>query len=346
MRLSISVIAVALLFHVGASAQPANKSGLTRLLEAEIGRFAGPGGPYRGGIYIKQMGTGEEAGVRADEAFESASTIKMAVLVMSYQLADQKKLNLADRYIVKTSDFRGGGIIRLSDPGLNPTYHDILMEMVITSNNAATDIMIAKVGGVAKVNEWLKQSGYNVLRLNYTTFDYTNQRIWLLDPKYKSFTPADIYALQNNKPTATMTADMIKRINAQSAAGNIDEQLVNYRKDQANWFGVASPSEMGRLLEGIERDAIASKEACEEMKRMMRAQQSGTRKIPHYLNVPVAHKTGETSGVTNDVGMIYAKSGPIIIALYSQGYTGLVGEADARLGAVARLVVEYFDGAS
>jgi beta-lactamase class A len=79
---------------------------------------------------------------------------------------------------------------------------------------------------------------------------------------------------------------------------------------------------------------------------MMLAQQAGMRKIPHYLSVPVAHKTGETDGVTNDVGMIYAKSGPIIIAFYSLGYTGLEGEADERLGAVARLVVEYFDGAN
>ena len=44
---------------------------------------------------------------------------------------------------------------------------------------------------------------------------------------------------------------------------------------------MVSPNEMGKLLEGIEKDTIASKESCEEMKRIMRAQQAGTRKIPH-----------------------------------------------------------------
>ena len=110
-------------------------------------------------------------------------------------------------------------------------------------------------------------------------------------------------------------------------------------------LAVVTPAEMGKLLEGIEKDTIASKGACEEMKRIMLAQQAGTHKIPHFLSVRVAHKTGEVGGVTNDVGMIYAKSGPIIIAFYSMGYTGLAADADDRLGAVARLVVEYFDGA-
>ena len=53
----------------------------------------------------------------------------------------------------------------------------------------------------------------------------------------------------------------------------------------------------------------------------------------------------ETTGVTNDVGMIYAKSGTIVVAFYSMGYTGLTADADDRLGHVARLIVEYFDGA-
>ncbi|MGZ7008404.1 MAG: serine hydrolase, partial [Ilumatobacteraceae bacterium] len=94
----------------------------------------------------------------------------------------------------------------------------------------------------------------------------------------------------------------------------------------------------------IEKDTIASKAATEEMKRAMRGQQAGTRKVPHFLSVPVAHQTGEVGGVTNDVGMIYAKSGPIVFAFYTFGYTGLASEADDRLGAVARLIVEYFDG--
>ena len=34
------------------------------------------------------------------------------------------------------------------------------------------------------------------------------------------------------------------------------------------------------------------------------------------------------------------------MSFYTGGYTGLAADADDRLGAVARLIVEYFDGGS
>jgi beta-lactamase class A len=345
MRIAILATAALLLALPAQAQQAAPQSGLDKLLTAELARFTGPGGPYRGGIYIKHMVTGEEAGVREDEVFESASTIKMVMTVMAYRMAEQKKLNLNERYIVREADYRGGGIIRLSDPDLNPTYRDIIGEMIITSNNTATDIMTAKVGGVDAVKAFLKQEGFNNLSLNFTTYGYFQQRYALTDPKYKAMSSLDFYAIQRNQPTKTMTAEMIKRIQAEAVAAKADERLAELRSDKNYWYGVASPRDMGRLLEGIENATIVSKESADEIKRFMRGQKSGVLKIPHWLDVPVAHKTGEIGGVTNDVGMIYARSGPIIISFYSQGYTGRRAEADSRLGHVARLVLEYFDGA-
>jgi hypothetical protein len=80
--------------------------------------------------------------------------------------------------------------------------------------------------------------------------------------------------------------------------------------------------------------------------RILRGQKSGELKIPHYLQVPVGHKTGETGGVTNDVGIIYAHSGPIIISFYNMDLTGPRAETEDGMGRVARLIVEYFDGAN
>jgi beta-lactamase class A len=322
---------------------PPPVSNLTRLLDAELARFSGTGG-----IYIHSLGTGEEANVRGDQKFDSASTIKMAVMVLAYQLQDQKKLNLNDRYIIKTSDYRGGsGIFRYKDPGLNPTIRDVITQMVITSDNTATDIMIAKVGGVAAVNAFLKQAGFATLHLNMTSNDYFRRPFDLADPKNKALSPEDVFATGTNLALFTEPRkDLIARLRKEVADKNINAEMGKRAFDETTWLGIVTPNEMGRLIEGIEKGTIASAAACDEMKRIMRAQQAGTRKIPHYLSVPVAHKTGETTGVTNDVGMIYAHSGPIIIAFYTIGYTGLAADADDRLGHVARLIVEYFDGPS
>src|SRR5688572_33287637 len=67
-------------------------SGLQRLLEAELARF-----PGRAGVWVKHLTTTEEAGVLADETFNSASVIKIPVMVLAYQMAEKGQLSLDER---------------------------------------------------------------------------------------------------------------------------------------------------------------------------------------------------------------------------------------------------------
>jgi hypothetical protein len=82
------------------------------------------------------------------------------------------------------------------------------------------------------------------------------------------------------------------------------------------------------------------------MRTMLRRQQAGARRIPHFLDVPVAHKTGDSPVIANDVGMVYARSGTVIIAFFANGVTGQLGEAEDLIGALSRRIIEYFDGAA
>ena len=287
-------------------------SGLQRLLEAELARF-----PAKAGVWVKHLTSGDEAAVRADESFNSASVIKLPVMTLAFQMADQGELSLSERITINPSDVRGGsGIFRYNDPGLQPTFRDVLLQMIITSDNTATDLAIGKVGGVDRVNGWLRDHGYgDALTLNMTTND--------LFAKYRALPQG---SNQNEKTNG----------------------------DRAYWLGVMTPRATGRLIESIQRcsdgtapaPAIAAPKSCADMIRMMRAQQSGARRLPHFLNVPVAHKTGDFPPVlANDVGVVFARSGPIVIAFFANAIEGPYGEAEDRIGRIAQLIVEYFDGA-
>src|SRR5678816_2831852 len=115
-----------------------------------------------------------------------------------------------------------------------------------------------------------------------------------------------------------------------------------------------TPRGTGRLLESIQRcrdttekaTPVATQKSCADMVRMLRAQQSGDRRLPHFLNVSVGHKTGDFPPViANDVGIIYARSGPIVVAFFGSAIEGPYGEAEDRIGRIAQLIVGYFDGA-
>jgi beta-lactamase class A len=294
-------LALAALSAAQATAQPS--SGLQRLLDAELAAF-----PARAGVWVKHLTTGEEAAVRADETFNSASVIKLAVLTLAYQMAEKGTLSLDQRITITKDDVRGGsGIFRYHDPGLQPTLRDVLMQMVITSDNTATDLAIGKVGGVARVNAWLKEAGYaDALKLTQTTGE--------LFAKYAALPQG----ANRNEKTNT---------------------------DRSFWLGEMTPRATGRLLEAIERSTIVSKTSTEEIIRVMRAQQAGARRLPHFVDVPIAHKTGDFPPVlANDVGVVFARSGPIVVSFFTNAITAPYGEAEDQIGRVARLIVEYFDG--
>jgi beta-lactamase class A len=263
--------------------------------------------PGKAGIWVKHLTTGETAGVRDGEIFNSASVIKLPVLVLAFQMSEKGAINLDERITIRKEDIRGGsGIFRYHDAGLQPTFRDVLLQMVITSDNTATDLAIAKVGGVARVNAWLKESGYaDGQRLVQTTGD--------LFAKYNALAPAD---------------DRNAKTNA----------------DRSYWLGEISPKGVGLMIEAIEKKTIASAAACDAMLRMMRAQQAGSRRLPHFITLPVAHKTGDFPPVlANDVGIIYARSGPIVVSFLGNAITGNYGEAEDRIGRFAQQLVELLD---
>lgn len=316
-----SLVAFAVFVAIFAASQQA--SPLQILLDRELATI-----PARAGIWVKHLKTGEEAGVRADETFNSASVIKIPVALIAYQMSEAGTLSLADRVTLAAADVRGGsGVFRYHDAGLQPTLRDIVMQMIITSDNTATDVAIAKVGGVERVNAWLKTQGYaDGMSLTQTTGE--------LFAKYRALADG-----QSNQKT---------------------------NEDRAYWLGAITPRATGRVLEALHTcsagssdpakassapakgasapSLLLSAKSCEDLIRVMRAQQAGARRLPHYLDVPVAHKTGDFPPVlANDVGIIFARSGPIVVSFLLNAIAEPYGEAEDRMGRIAQQIVKHFD---
>lgn len=77
------------------------------------------------------------------------------------------------------------------------------------------------------------------------------------------------------------------------------------------------PAEMGELLERIYRHSFINEEVSARMEKLLLEQQIN-HKIPGYLpeGTPVAHKTGEDDGITNDVAVVYSEN-PCVICFAS-----------------------------
>jgi reactive intermediate/imine deaminase len=347
-RLLLIVVPLLSFWIARVDAQTA-KTALTVALEAELDRF-----PARTSIYLKHLKTGEEVAVRGGDSFNSQSVIKVPIMVRAFQLAEERKLDLDERVTLGRADLRDGtGVFQYADLGLAPTVRDLLLQMIITSDNTATDQMTTRVGGVDALNAWLARSGYTMRMVN-RGHEYRRKLLARLDPRLAGITAEETTGLQyamSDNPVFELyrplfTGERAAWLDVVRNPANRRTHTENQRKlmveDRNYWLGDISAREIGRMLEGIERDTIASPASCATMRVFLRRQLAGSRRLPHFVDVPVAHKTGDSGNIANDVGIIYARSGPIVIAFLSNGITGSYGEAEDRIGRIAQRVVDHF----
>lgn len=341
MKKALALVALGMALACPA-AQAAEDPGLSRILGAAAARFPGK---FTG--YVKQLPAGAEASVAGDEPMSSMSVIKLGILVKAYQMAEQKTLNLDERMTMKAGDLRGGsGIFQFHGPGLNPTLRDLLWEMVITSDNTATDAMLSRVGGVDALNRWHVSSGFPRLRINFTVSAYFAHLIRLMAPSSKSLSEQEINAAMVGQRASELSAAG-KGVLAELGKAGGFAALCPHLTDPGNWLGSITARETGVLIEKMETAAFATKEHSAEMMGMMKGQQAGARRIPIYLGTQyaIAHKTGDAPPCTaNDVGVVYLKSGPTVMVFLTDHIRGNYGEAETRIGEVARTVAEYLDG--
>lgn len=117
-------------------------------------------------LYFQDMSdTAAKPLIIHNQAVRSASTIKLFILAALYEQAAKGQINLEDTYTLSEADIVGGtGNLQTQPIGTVYTLHDLAHEMIVTSDNTATNILIDRIG-MAQVNAFIQQQGYTHTRL-------------------------------------------------------------------------------------------------------------------------------------------------------------------------------------
>jgi beta-lactamase class A len=121
---------------------PDDWQSLAQAVEKRADRFGG-----NVGYIIKDFSTGQVAGTNEDEAFPSASLIKIPILCAAFQAAEDRKFSLSAPVTLLQRDKRGGsGILKLSPAGRVYTNRELLEAMIVHSDNTATELVLRQMG--------------------------------------------------------------------------------------------------------------------------------------------------------------------------------------------------------
>jgi beta-lactamase class A len=112
------------------------------------------------GVYVRDLEGDFGYGIRPDEEFFTASTIKLPVMVAVYRKVDEGELSLSQMIEIKEEDWAAGaGWLQWERAGTRQTVGDLLLLMMTQSDNVATNALVRTVGGADHINEVARSLG-------------------------------------------------------------------------------------------------------------------------------------------------------------------------------------------
>ncbi len=112
------------------------------------------------GMFFLDLDTGNYLDFNGEKAFPAASTIKFPVLVALFQEVDAGRIKLNETLVMRRDLVTGGsGVIQYKKAGTKFNLLETATKMITISDNTATNMIIDRLGGKAKLNKRFRSWG-------------------------------------------------------------------------------------------------------------------------------------------------------------------------------------------
>lgn len=238
-------------------------------------------------LFAHDLKSGKTVAINPDMAVPTASVIKLTVLFEALKQIQEGKAHFDDKLVLtKDNQVEGSGVLMFFDAPQTLTLKDVLTMMVIVSDNTATNLAIDHLG-IKNVDDRIQWLGLK------DTWLYKKVSLPPVGPM-----PADQPQFGLGKTTAREMASVMERF----ATCNLNAPGI------------------------ITKPTADDEKLCSAAMHMLR-NQFYRNSIPRYLETldstegesNIANKTGALNQVRNDVGVVFAKNGPVVISMFTYG---------------------------
>ncbi len=129
------------------------------------------------GVFLVDLNSGSYVDVNAGASFPAASTIKVPILVALFRDVDAGKIRLDEILTMQKDMVAGGsGNMQYKPVGTQFTVLELATKMITISDNTATNMLIAKLGGIEELNQRFRSWGLitTVIRNKLPDLEGTN----------------------------------------------------------------------------------------------------------------------------------------------------------------------------
>jgi beta-lactamase class A len=249
-------------------------------------------GPYAGKVtlFAHDLGTGQTVAINADTPVPTASVIKLTILYEALEQIRAGKASWDEKLtLTKAEQVPGSGVLLFFDTPLTITLKDAITMMIVMSDNTATNLVIDRLG-IQNIDSQIQALGLK------NTWLY--KRIML-------------------PPTGPMPADQKQFGLGKTTAREMATVLTRFVTCELGPYVGPGAGKQAQPL-------------CDTAMHML-GNQFYRDGLPRYLDgsgLRIANKTGALDHVRNDVGVVYTRTGPVVMSEFTYDNTDISWTSD------------------
>ncbi|MDH5832696.1 class A beta-lactamase-related serine hydrolase [Luteimonas kalidii] len=279
---------------------PGWTTALERALDAADARYAG-----ELGVYVRHLDRDESFSYRAEEPWYLASGVKVPVAIAVLRAVARGELALDTRITLREDDFvDGAGATNGFRAGSRLRVSWLLEQMIVHSDNTASDVLIRAVG-IDAVNavaaELTDAAGVRIT----TLADVRRLAYGELHPAAATLRSTDLLALKRSGAGQARVRKLVQLLQVPPEDLRVDDLDTAFEAYYATHVNSASLVDFGRMLAALaDGHALPLRETTTLLDLMARVQ-TGQRRLRAGLpsQARFAHKTGTQHRRICDLGI-------------------------------------------
>ena len=284
------------------------------------------------GIALIHIESGGGLSIQGDRRFPMASVYKLPIAVELLAQVAQGKLSLDREVWIAANDIRPCCAISRRHPngGVMMTARELLELMIIESDNTSADAVLKLVGGPPMVQRRLRSLGFESISVD----------------RYEGDINFEMTGVENPPPKEEWTLELQRRLVSEVDPQSLWAARMRYLSDPRD---SATPNEMARFLAYLQAGALLPRAFTSLLLDLMTRSTTGPTRLRGLLppETSVAHKTGTTVVVINDVGIITlpedsAIPGHLAIAVFV--INGRISSMQRTIARLSGAAYEFFTG--
>lgn len=284
------------------------------------------------GVSVVHVESGAELfSFNGKKPFPMASVYKLPIAFEMLAQISERRLKFDDLVAIGPTDIRDCCTLSRRHPrgGITMTLLELMQLMLTESDNTASDAVLRVVGGPQKVERRLRALGFGSINVNRYQGEISFQMMGVIDPP-----PEAEWTLERQ-------TDLVKKVSPTELSA------ARARYTVADLRDTATPNDMSAFLVRLQRGELLPKTLTDTLLGFMAYARTGPKRLKARLpdDTIVAHKTGTTAVVVNDVGIVTLPNsgGHLAVAVFVKN-GGRIAAMEAPIAQIAAVAYESFTG--